>query len=165
MGHDGGAAALLAADGQIGVELALFALFIGIALGDMGLYGLGRYASTHPKARKWIEGKKGQNIAEWAERRTWSVVFASRFVPGLRLPTYVGAGFLKTPFLPFTLAVLSATALWTILLFSLVYLLGEHILSELGHGKWIVGALLALIIFFIERHFAAKRKRRKNDDQ
>ena len=152
-------AALLAADGVITPELAISALFIGIAIGDLGLYGLGRYAATHPKARAWIEGMRGQNIADWAQRRTWSMVFASRFVPGMRLPTYVGAGFLKAPFLQFTLAVLAATALWTILLFSIVFFLGEHVLDELGPWKWAVGVGLIATIFFIERHMASKTKR------
>lgn len=152
-------AALLAADGVISAELAISALFIGIAIGDLGLYGLGRYAATHPKARAWIEGKRGQNIADWAQSRTWSMVFASRFVPGMRLPTYVGAGFLKAPFIQFTLAVLAATALWTVVLFSIVFFLGEHVLNELGPWKWAVGAALIALIFFIERHMASKAKR------
>lgn len=154
-------AALLAADGRIDPSLALAALFTGIALGDLGLYGLGRYAATHRRARKWIEGKRGQDIAAWAERRTWSVVFASRFVPGLRLPTYVGAGFLRAPFLQFTLAVVSATAIWTAALFSLVYFLGAHVLSELGPAKWAIGAALIVTIVLVERHFAKRRERVK----
>lgn len=151
-------AALLAADGRIAPELAVSALFIGIALGDLGLYWLGRYAATHRRARKWIEGKRGQDIADWAQRRTWSMVFASRFVPGMRLPTYVGAGFLKAPFFQFTMAVLAATALWTIVLFSVVFFLGEHVLNELGPWKWAVGVALILIIFLVERHIASKTK-------
>lgn len=151
-------AALFAADGTISPQLAISALFIGIALGDLGLYWLGRYAATHKWARKWIEGKRGQDIAHWAQRRTWSMVFASRFVPGLRLPTYVGAGFLKAPFFEFTLAVLAATALWTCALFGAVYFLGEHILNELGPWKWGVGAVLILTIFLIERRVAKSRK-------
>ena len=40
---------VLAADGLIATPLALASLYIGIVLGDIGYYFLGRLARTHPR--------------------------------------------------------------------------------------------------------------------
>ena len=51
------AATVLAAmgvqDGRIWWPVALGSLYLGIVLGDAGLYGLGRLAAMWPPARRW----------------------------------------------------------------------------------------------------------------
>ena len=43
-------AALMAADGIVPVSVAIIALFVGITLGDLGLYGLGWLVSRNARA-------------------------------------------------------------------------------------------------------------------
>jgi membrane protein DedA with SNARE-associated domain len=49
-------------------------------------------------------------------RRLGSAVLLARVVPGLRLATYTASGFVRVPFVPFTLWVLLAVALPIIVL-------------------------------------------------
>jgi len=144
-------AALLAGDGLIDPWLALAALFVGIVLGDIGLYGFGRLARTHTLARRWVDTARARALRGWARGRLWSVIFTSRLVPGLRLPTYVGAGFIATPFAPFCRAVVAAVALWTAALFAAVYWLGRAVVSEMGPAKWLAMAAIVVVVIVAER--------------
>ena len=92
-------AGLLLATGQISWPAAFTACFLGIWLGDAGLYALARFAG-----RGWFErsslrkfsGKVARSEKWFAEHGALILIF-SRFVPGARLPTYLAAGFLRVP--------------------------------------------------------------------
>src|SRR5262249_34249823 len=74
--------------------------------------------------------------------------FLSRFAPGLRLPTYVAAGLLKTPFRRFALYFLAAAAIWTPLLVGAAALLGAQIpRAAFAPASAVALALAALLRF------------------
>ena len=143
------AGALLAAQKVVSVEVAFASLLFGIVLGDAGLYWIGRLAATWPFARR-VARRLGLNERrETAARGLLSgalirTVFASRFVPGLRLPTYLACGYLKVSFARFMLAVVLASAAWTTALFYAVFQLGVNLLETLG--PWKIPAAIALAV-------------------
>ena len=75
----------LATQGAISWGLSLGAVGGGIAMGDLGLYGLGLAATHVPWLRRRYVGEK----SDWARgqivRRLSSAVLVARVVPGLRL--------------------------------------------------------------------------------
>ena len=52
--------------------------------------------------RLFLSESKVDKSSAWFEAKGPVVIFASRFMPGLRLPTYFAAGVLRTSFLRFT---------------------------------------------------------------
>ena len=72
--------------GQVTLVVALVALYVGIVLGDIGLYGLGRLAVTTPWARRWAPPERFGRSRDWLRTHVIKIVFISRFLPGARLP-------------------------------------------------------------------------------
>lgn len=135
-------AALLSIDGMISPWLALAALYIGISLGDMGLYGLGRLAAINEKVRARIGEVKLRAGRRWLRRRLAVALFGARFMPGMRLPTYVTTGFLRIPFEKFTLYAVVAATVWTTAFFSIVFFFGHVVGEFIGSWVWVIGAVL-----------------------
>ena len=143
------AAALLAADGIVPVPLALGALLIGIILGDIGLYALGRLAARNSWVRRQLQRRAAVDLGRWMGKRIFPVVCSARFVPGARFPSYTASGMLGLSFWHFTLAAVIATSLWTILSFSVIFFLGNYFHEWLGPWRWLIGGLLVggLLLF------------------
>jgi len=136
------AAALLVAAGVIAPGVALAALFIGIVLGDLGLYGLGRIATRNRFARNLLRRRGAMEVRDWMHQRLFATVFSARFLPGARLPTYTASGFLGLPFAPFALAASVASLLWTSAIFLVIYVFGALVWEQLGPWRWAVVILL-----------------------
>jgi membrane protein DedA with SNARE-associated domain len=140
-------AALLAADDIIAPQIALAALFVGIFVGDLGLYGLGAAARSRRWARRMIGERRMIKGRTWLKRRYVAALLGARFTPGFRLPTYSASGFLGLPFLTFAGVAAGASVVWTGLIFSLVFFFGPMVVENLGIWRWaLAAALLALIL-------------------
>src|ERR1700761_8148339 len=87
------AAAMQVEDGALPIWLALVSLYAGIVLGDLGLYGLGRLSAHIPLIARHLPPHRQETIRAWISGRIFKVVLFSRFLPGLRLPTYTTCGF------------------------------------------------------------------------
>ncbi len=143
-------AGLLLATGGISWPAAFTACFLGIWMGDAGLYALARYAG-----RGWFErsslrrftAKVAESERWFAERGTPVLIF-SRLVPGARLPTYLAAGFLRVPLPRFLLITGVASCVWTVVILFLVQTFGERLANWLGTykhaGLLLLGAGVAL---------------------
>lgn len=140
---------IFAADGLIGIPIAIISLYAGIILGDFWLYGMGYLAANHRWAQWFINHERYEPIRSWLEERFESAVFTSRFVPGLRLPTYTAAGFLKLPFRRFVPPVIFGTLIWTSGFFASAYIFGNVTASTLGIWRWpiAVAVILAWLAF------------------
>ena len=94
--------------------LGAFACFFGIFVGDVLLFFAGRYLGRPALKRaplKWfISSEDVEKSSAWFSRSGLAVIFASRFVPGARLPTYFAAGLFNTRFWWFALYFLLAGA-------------------------------------------------------
>lgn len=148
-------AAMQVQDGKISWVVALAALYVGIVLGDLGLYGLGRLAAVLPVARRLLPDKRRLHGQAWIEKRVFRVVFISRFIPGARLPTYTTCGYLKASFSRFAVAAILATSIWTTLLFILSRHVGQFLLAHLGAWRW-VGAITFAAALVLLGRLAAK---------
>jgi membrane protein DedA with SNARE-associated domain len=149
-------AATEAQQGHIPVPLALLALFIGIVLGDLGLYGLGRAAARLRWIDRLLPPRRQKAILAWLTGRVFQVVFVSRFIPGLRLPTYTTCGFVGADVKAFILAAVIATSLWTSLLFGVSMKVGQVLIDHLGAWRWAGTAGFVLFVILAGR-FAASR--------
>lgn len=154
---------ILAADGEIGIPLALVSLYLGIILGDFWLYSMGYLAANHRWAKWFVNHERYEPIRSWLEERMEGAVFTSRFVPGMRLPTYTGAGFLKLPFRRFVGPVIIGTLIWTSLFFAAAYAFGDLTSDWLGPWRWPIAIAVILVWLGFNQwriHRAAKKRRR-----
>ena len=150
------ALALLVSNGQVAMPVALTGLYGGIMLGDIWLYGMGRLASSHRRGERMANHKRFAPFRGWLETRMIETVFAVRFVPGLRLPTYTASGFFRLPFPRFVMTVVLATLIWTTALFFATYWLGAATADRLGPWRWVFAALAVGGLMLIGRRNARR---------
>jgi membrane protein DedA with SNARE-associated domain len=141
--------------GAVDMRVALIALYAGVILGDIGLYGLGYAAARMPMARRWAA--TAQAGRRWLRTNVLKTVFISRFIPGARLPTYTACGFFGAGLLRFTLAAVVATLIWTSLLFAVSLAVGQVLLSHLGAWRWAGAAGFAVTIVLIGHRLSRQR--------
>lgn len=146
------ATGILVADKVTEVGVALPALYVGIVLGDIGLYGMGRLIALNRLSKRIAAHKRFSAVKVWLDQRLVAGVFIVRFMPGLRLTAYTTYGFFAMPFRRFVVSVLLAASIWTTGLFYLSYEFGALTEHWLGLWRWpvvIIAVLLPLIM--IER--------------
>ena len=139
-------AALQVQAGAIHPVLAMGALYAGIVLGDLGLYGLGRLAASWPRINRLVSADRHARGRRWISTRVFRVVFVSRFIPGARLPTYTTCGFLRASFTRFALAAVIATSIWTTLLFLVSLRVGRLLMEHFGAWRWAGAVGFAVVI-------------------
>jgi len=144
-------AAMQADEGRLSAALALAALYVGIILGDLGLYGLGRLSAKLPMIARYLPPHRTEAIRGWLHGRVFKVVLASRFLPGLRLPTYTTCGFVGANLRQFALAVVIATICWTSLLFGVSLRIGQVLIDHFGAWRWAGAAGLAIFVILAGR--------------
>jgi membrane protein DedA with SNARE-associated domain len=149
------AAAMQVEDGAVPLWLALSSLYAGIVLGDLGLYGLGRLSAQIPWIARQLPPRRQETIRAWISGRIFKVVLVSRFLPGLRLPTYTTCGFVKADLRQFTLAAIVATGAWTSLLFAISLRVGHFLMDHLGAWRWAGAAGFVIFIILAGRAAAA----------
>ena len=141
-------AAMRAATHEIPALVALVALYLGIAVGDVGLYGAGRASTRFVWVRRLLPEQRTAPARDWLRTHLVAAVFTSRFVPGLRLPTYTACGYFGVPFGRFVLYVVAATIVWTSLLFAVSLSLGGIIMHYMGAWRWAgaIGLAVAVVV-------------------
>jgi membrane protein DedA with SNARE-associated domain len=144
-------AAMQVAQGGISVTVALGSLFVGIVLGDLGLYGLGRLSARLRWVARLLPPHRNAAISAWLKGRVFMVVLVSRFLPGLRLPTYTTCGFLRADFRQFALAAVVATTCWTSLLFGASLRVGQFLMDHFGAWRWLGAAGFVLFVIVAGR--------------
>lgn len=143
---------VLSATGFVPIPVALIALYIGIVVGDVSLYGLGALARTHPKLATYVDHELVVPIRTWLETRFILTVFSVRFIPGMRVPTYAASGYFRGSFTTFVLTAIGATLIWTTLLFSASYWFGSLTSEWFGWVRWGIAGAVLLILFLVARH-------------
>ncbi len=127
-------AGLLLAGGGISWPAAFIACFLGIWMGDAGLYALARHAG-----REWFERSSLRRFAprvteseRWFAERGTPILIFSRLVPGARLPTYLAAGFLRVSLPRFLVVTGVASCVWTVAVLFFAQMFGTRLTSWLG---------------------------------
>ncbi len=154
-------AAMQAQSGQLQIEVALAALYAGIVLGDLGLYGLGALSARVPMVARWVPPGRMRQGRAWLDGRVFRVVFISRFIPGARLPTYTACGFLHANLRRFALAAVVATLVWTSLLFGVSLKVGALLIEHLGAWRWAGAIGFAAVVILVGRTAARMQESRR----
>ncbi|HDM8173332.1 TPA: VTT domain-containing protein [Vibrio harveyi] len=119
-------AATLAVEQVMPTPLALLAILTGIATGDIGLYWLGKLAQKVRFFRyRLLRYQRARRVRRTLHHKAFITLFIVRFIPGLRTVGFTLSGFLDVPKMKFLIAVLSATSLWTALIFGSFFQLGS----------------------------------------
>ncbi len=144
------ACGFLVVDGKMAYWTAYISLSLGIALGDMGLYALGRFFAPWVRSTRLVPKASFERAEAWFGRNLVLAVVLSRFVPGMRLPTYTAAGLLRAHPLAFLGVALGASLVWTWLLLWGVMKLGGELLPRLGPLKWGIAASVVVVIAVVQ---------------
>ncbi len=151
-------AGLAATAGMLATPIALTAAIVGVWLGDLGLWWIGRGAKAAVLDRRAFHRLIDPTTIDacrrgFAKNRLlW--ILATRVLPGTRTPTYVLAGALSVPFRWFASVTLLAVAAWTPLLFFAAFWLGDDALDlahRIGTSAWIALPLLWLAFWIATR--------------
>jgi pimeloyl-ACP methyl ester carboxylesterase/membrane protein DedA with SNARE-associated domain len=149
---------ILVARGSIGFWPGTIACLIGIFVGDVIFFALGRLvgraALQRPPLRWLVRGDNLDGAVEWFRRRGPVLVFVTRFLPGFRVPTYVAAGVLHTGAWTFIFWFLLAALVWTPALVGLSAGTGHqmvHWLSRYEGLAWPALLSTAAFLFLLVR--------------
>jgi membrane protein DedA with SNARE-associated domain len=109
--------------------------FAGIFLGDLGLWLIGRLVVRRVISWPWAARMvaTARRVAGQASfnDRVGAIIVGARFVPGLRLPTYVALGAAGVGMAAFSVWTFIAAAVWTPLIVLLVAHVGDPALKPL----------------------------------
>ncbi|CAN5171113.1 hypothetical protein BH09SUM1_BH09SUM1_31950 [soil metagenome] len=142
-------AGLLIAEGKIHYWPTVIGMGAGITIADCFLYWLGWLFGITIQRGTWISPAQFDKAKDALERNLLGTVFLSRFLPGTRIPIYVGAGVLRAPFLSFLFVSAFAAYAWVFCLVKVSQLVGERILPLLGDMKWwSLGAMIVGLIIY-----------------
>ncbi|WP_434361717.1 DedA family protein [Parasalinivibrio latis] len=145
-------AAVAASEGAVSLPVALAATFVGIASGDLGLYGLG-YLARYSRLLRYrlFRNRYFKTIKHRFSKHIIANVFLIRFVPGLRAVGFSLSGFFHIGLIKFSVGVGLATALWTLVVFTGVYNLGSSEWLYNSHFKWLLVPAVALMLYLVNR--------------
>lgn len=150
-------AGLLIAQGKLAFVPATLACYVGILSGDMLLVligrTLGRKSLETAPLRWWARPELVKRAEYWFERRGPVLIFASRFMPGTRVPAYFAAGALRAPIGRFIGWFALACAIWTPLLVGMSVFFGDTAVRALSSWASVAPALL---VGGVAAWFAAK---------
>ncbi len=152
---------LLVGDGRVGFVEGAAVAGAALLVGDLGLYAAGRLASApwgRVLRRRRLFQRAAARAGPRASRAGPALVFTSRFLPGARLPTYLGAGLARLPARRFLPPLAAAIALWAPLLVGAAALTGAVVVEAFsGYARAALPAalLLAALLFGVTRGAAA----------
>jgi membrane protein DedA with SNARE-associated domain/pimeloyl-ACP methyl ester carboxylesterase len=147
-------AGVLAGQGRVSLTLAIFACIFGIYIGDLLLFLSGRFfgrkALKFAPLKWFISENSVERASDWLTKKGVWAIFLSRFIPGLRLPTYFVAGVARTRFWLFAIYFLIAGFVWTPILVWLSYKLGaEFVQNSLINSWWQIGLFIIALYLLV----------------
>lgn len=157
----------LSYNGLVDFKVSVVVCLFGVMIGDSIIYFIGRkygsrllqsgfFARMMPPDRM---DRTRQLFLQWGNK----MIFAARFMPGLRAPTFFSAGALHLPFKVFFfydgLAALLSVPLFT----ALTYYFGEqidHVIEVARQAQYgIVGLIVGLVALLVVKSYIMKRRR------
>jgi len=141
-------AATLSAGGSLDPRIGLLATFLGIWVGDMGLYGLGssfgRRMAQSRGLKKYLRPESLVKAEGWFARHGSLALVMSRAIPGSRLPLYIAAGALRLPIRLFARITGICSAVWVSAIFAIWRFVPK---AASGHQRLLPWMLTALVLF------------------
>jgi membrane protein DedA with SNARE-associated domain len=156
-------AATLSASGRLDPALGLLAAFVGIWVGDIGLYAmgstLGHYTEKSRRLQKFLKPESLTKTQAWFARHGSMALVLSRAIPGSRLPLYLAAGALRLPLRQFVRITGICAGIWV----SAIFAVWKFVPT--GPGKmlpWILTAIMLLVPWLLGKMLIGKRLAEKS---
>ena len=156
-------------------ELELFPSFVvcmsGVLVGDFTIYLIGRFFGlkiTQKKLfKKIFTEERITRATHFSQRYGGKTIFFARFLPGLRAPIYLTAGFVKLSIVKFIILDSLAALISVPLILYVAHYFGEEIKSTIyviSHAKnWGAIILVAtIVIFYLTRKFRKRGGQKVN---
>jgi membrane protein DedA with SNARE-associated domain len=141
-------AASVSASGALDPRIGILTTFLGIWLGDMGLYGLGSSFGRRTAQSRWLQKYlRPESLVRaeaWFSRHGSLALVMSRAIPGSRLPLYVAAGALRLPVRLFAKTTAVCSAVWVSAIFAIWRFIPK---TSSGHQKLLPWLITALVLF------------------
>jgi membrane protein DedA with SNARE-associated domain len=156
-------AAYLAAGGNLNLPLAFASAFLGIWIGDLGLYALarlGRESLGRSRFARWLDHAAIQRSMHALRTASTPALLLCRFVPGTRLPTYLASGFVRLPATRFAVVTGLCAAVWIAIVFAVANgTLRTPVLLGIGHSYASVGIAVAsgLALVYLGKKMLARQ--------
>lgn len=154
------ACGFLVAVGKMSYTAALIGLTLGTSVGDFLLYLLGRFGRGKVLAWGLVKKKRLAAAESWFHDNAVSAIAVSRFLPGMRLPTYLAAGVLRIPATRFLAVVIPVTVLWDFCLLNISVFLGRKAFEMAGQYAWPFAAALIVIVVCVDVFIIRRRKKK-----
>ena len=117
-------AATASLTGAAPTAIVFLVVLAGLTCSDVWKYWLGYFARRNRWAHKFAE-KPGVSVAgDLVRTELVKTLFAARYIPGTRIPTYVACGFFQTPYPRFVLIVIGTAISYVAITFSLFHVVG-----------------------------------------
>ena len=158
------ACGFLIAEGNLTLLAALLGISFGILMGDVVLYGMGRFAAGFVVRWQLVHPAMVARASTWYARNLLIAIMLARGIPGLRVPVFVAAGILHMPFWRLVLTDLISAALWTLAILSVIAALGERFLPVFGEYKWYAAAAFLAVIVLVNTGIARHARKTAADD-
>src|SRR5258708_7696849 len=141
-------AATVSASGALDPRIGILTTFLGVWMGDMGLYGLGssfgrRTAESH-WLQKYLRPESLAKAEDWFASPGSLALVMSRAIPGSRLPLYVAAGALRLPVRLFAKTTAICSAVWVSAIFAIWRFIPK---TSSGHQRLLPWIITALVLF------------------
>jgi membrane-associated protein len=152
---------VLAAGGDLSIELVLVAAAAGAFAGDNFTYGLGKLFGDR-LSRTLFRGKRAQRTLSWAERtleeRGATLIIAARFIPGGRTATTFTCGLTGYPWRRFLFLTLIAGIGWALYAGLLGYFGGKTFKDQEWKGLLVALAIAGTVAVTVEvvRHLRGR---------
>jgi membrane protein DedA with SNARE-associated domain len=159
---------MLAYYGIVNVWCMILVCMAGVLVGDSTIFFLGakygRRLTDKPFFHKFLSPERLEIVKGKFHEKGNKVIFAARFMPGLRAPTYFSAGTLHLPFRVFFFydglaALISVPAIvWVVYHFGALANKVIGIIRDVEHG--IIAAVVAVILIVIAKWYYNQRKQK-----
>jgi len=141
------AAVLAAASGSVAkmvnTPLIFLMVSIGLIVSDLWKFWIGKAAIRNDWARQQAEKPRVQAMKSQVTGNLGKSIILGRFVPGVRIPLYIAAGFFGVSFARFAFFIIVSALVYIALAFALFHALG----AVAGEATRFVLPIVALSIF------------------
>ena len=154
--------------GDVNLEILFVTVYIGIIIGDMMIFYVGRKFGSALRKREWFTSRvtpgRMRQIRKGLEKRTFLMIVIARHLFYLRTATFLTCGAVKVPFIKFILADAIAALISASVMLFIGYQASEYYdeaIKMLGHTKLYV---LVFTLLLIGGYFIYTKTKRNEEE-